>query len=406
MASAIPMQKQNSRHLLLDLLRGTAALEVCANHVRRLLLQPYSDLAHPKLIDTAIYLATSFAHQAVVVFFVLSGFLVGGSVHQAHTAGRWNWTGYSVQRLSRLWAVLVPCLVLTLAWDRLGATLGGGRGYDGALADMMFFGTSGNPPLAHSWGASLGNLFFLQDIVTPMLGSNLALWSLANEFWYYVIFPLGFFALRSSAPTARRIALASVAILICAALPWSVLEGGIVWLMGYGGWLVVRDARFAKWLCHPLPCVALIALLLASLASVKSAGWLASDFVLGACVMLLLPFLIHAGARLAPLRSVATCLSDVSYSLYLSHFPLLAFIIFGVMKTDHLPPDPASYALYLGFMALLVAYAALVWFLFEKRTPSLRTGMNSVVDSLKSRLTKATRVPPGTLLAPQTPKTP
>lgn len=371
-----------SRHLWLDLLRGAAALEVCANHVRRVLLQPYSDLAHPKLIDTAIYFATSFAHQAVVVFFVLSGFLVGGSVHQAHTAGRWSWTGYAVQRLSRLWTVLVPCLVLTLAWDWLGAVLGGGRGYDGALADMMFFGTAHNPPLDHSWSAVLGNLFFLQDIATPMLGSNLALWSLANEFWYYVVFPLVFCALMAGGPLARRVSLVAAAVVICILLPRPILKGGIVWLLGYGGWLIVRNARLSRWLAHPLAGAALLALLLASLASVKRAGWLADDCVLGAIIMLLLPLLVRAGEKTEWLRGIATWISDISYSLYLAHFPLLAFVIFGVMQRDHLAPGAVGYALYAGFMILLVAYAALVWFCFEKRTPAVRRWMQAVISKV------------------------
>jgi len=34
------------------------------------------------------------------------------------------------------------------------------------------------------------NVFFLQTITVPVYGSNSPLWSLANEFWYYLLFPL------------------------------------------------------------------------------------------------------------------------------------------------------------------------------------------------------------------------
>ena len=365
-------------------------MEVCANHVRRVLLQPYSDLQHPSLVDTAIYFATSFAHQAVVVFFVLSGFLVGGSVHQLHGCHRWSWSGYAVQRLSRLWAVLVPCLVLTLVWDFLGAKLGGGRGYDGALADMMFFGTKDNPPLDHSWPTILGNLFFVQDIVTPMLGSNLALWSLANEFWYYVIFPLGFFAWKKGTPLSRRVAPASMAALICFAMPRSILEGGVVWLFGYFGWLTVRSKRVSHALTRPASCVALSLLLVASLASVKRGSWLAHDWMLGLVVTLLLPMLVSAGRYVEMLRGIATRLSDISYSLYLSHFSLLAFVIFGLMQRDHLAPQASSYAMYGALMALLVGYAALVWFCFEKRTSTVRQWMTVTLQRLRRNVETVT----------------
>ena len=43
------------------------------------------------------------------------------------------------------------------------------------------------------------NIFFLQGIYTPTFGTDGALWSLANEFWYYLLFPLGLIALRSRA---------------------------------------------------------------------------------------------------------------------------------------------------------------------------------------------------------------
>jgi peptidoglycan/LPS O-acetylase OafA/YrhL len=36
----------------------------------------------------------------------------------------------------------------------------------------------------------VGNLAFLQTIAVPIFGTNGPMWSLANEFWYYLIFPL------------------------------------------------------------------------------------------------------------------------------------------------------------------------------------------------------------------------
>lgn len=376
------MKKSTSRYVLLDLVRGAAALEVCANHVRRLLLQPYSDLTQPRIWDTAIYLITSFAHQAVVVFFVLSGFLIGGSVHQTFIAGKWNWVRYLVQRLSRLWAVLVPCVILTLLLDDVGADLSGGRGYNGELADMMFFGIKDNPPLDHSWRTILGNLFFLQEIATPMLGSNLALWSLANEFWYYILFPLGFLMLAGKKSMALRCCLGAVALLICVALPNSVLEGGVVWLMGYGGWVIAKHDKTMRFFLKPWVCISLLVVLATSLATVKTGSWLSSDYVLGATFSLLLPFLVRWREFPSWLESFSCRLSDISYSLYLSHFPILVLIIFGWMKKDHLQPSLESYALYFGLMVLLLGCAWLVWFLFEKRTPKLRQSMIKFTECL------------------------
>src|SRR5204863_1384009 len=64
-----------------------------------------------------LYFLSGYGHTAVVVFFVLSGFLVGGTVIRSDRNGRWSWRGYVLQRGTRLYVVLIPALLLTLCWD-------------------------------------------------------------------------------------------------------------------------------------------------------------------------------------------------------------------------------------------------------------------------------------------------
>ena len=66
------------RNLWLDLLRGLSALVVCLGHLRNAILVDGSDLIHPSITLKAFYFITGFGHQAVMVFFVLSGYFVGG----------------------------------------------------------------------------------------------------------------------------------------------------------------------------------------------------------------------------------------------------------------------------------------------------------------------------------------
>ena len=53
--------------------------------------------------------------------------------------------------------------------------------------------------------AFIGNMFGLQTILVPSFGGNFPLWSLANETWYYILFPLLVLVLRGRSIAWRRI---------------------------------------------------------------------------------------------------------------------------------------------------------------------------------------------------------
>src|SRR5262249_6167162 len=132
------------------------------------------------------YFGTGLGHQCVMVFFVLSGFFISSSVLRDLRDSNWSWSGYLKNRCSRLYIVLVPALLLTLFWDQLGMDwfntppIYYGRGNQNVIQNVME---------RTSLGILAGNFFFLQTIFVPCLGSNGPLWSLSNEFWYYMLFP-------------------------------------------------------------------------------------------------------------------------------------------------------------------------------------------------------------------------
>jgi len=177
------------RDEILDLVRGLSALAVMVMHARGFFLYDLSESQFPNLFIKAFYFLTGLGHEAVVVFFVLSGYFVGGSVLQAIQGTGFSTSRYALVRLTRLWTVLLPALVMTFAVDRLGAHFNPGA-YAGTLRQAFMSGPDLTCPAAWGPDAFLGNLFFLQTISAPVYGSNGPLWSLANEFWYYVLFPL------------------------------------------------------------------------------------------------------------------------------------------------------------------------------------------------------------------------
>lgn len=74
-------------------------------------------------------------YQAVMVFFVLSGYFISSSVLHSLENGTWSWREYLTKRLLRLWIVLIPALLLTYVWAKLQIHLFGGSDYFSGTLD-------------------------------------------------------------------------------------------------------------------------------------------------------------------------------------------------------------------------------------------------------------------------------
>ncbi|OUE27589.1 Acyltransferase family protein [Clavibacter michiganensis] len=153
-------------------------------HVRLLLIEDYATANHDPL-TAVLYSLTSLGSEAVIVFFVLSGYWVGGSVISGMRARTFSWARYANARLTRLWLVLIPALLLTVLVDAVGASLLGTA--DVYARPDLYTGIPADP--SYSPLTFLGNVVFLQDLHVPIFGTNQPLWSLAYEFWYYLLFP-------------------------------------------------------------------------------------------------------------------------------------------------------------------------------------------------------------------------
>ncbi len=96
--TSIRTATEGSVHL--DALRGAAALIVFANHTRALYFTsplatpPSSSETHKSTVKQGAPAETvgeiKFASEAVVIFFVLSGYLVGGSVIRSLRTAQWS----------------------------------------------------------------------------------------------------------------------------------------------------------------------------------------------------------------------------------------------------------------------------------------------------------------------------
>ncbi|GAA5511082.1 acyltransferase family protein [Novipirellula caenicola] len=131
-----------------------------------------------------------FGHEAVVFFFVTSGFLVGGGVCECSRTRPLDWRRYLADRSSRLYAVLVFALLLGAMCDSIGSHYFNAFGFYSNQTPHPVAVIGG--PFVERLDLShfLASLFMLQEIALPSFGSNDPLWSLAHEWWYYLLFPL------------------------------------------------------------------------------------------------------------------------------------------------------------------------------------------------------------------------
>ncbi len=374
-----PEAAGGARYVLFDLVRGLAALAVCAMHLRAALL-PDAGAVTLSLTGKLAYLATGLGREAVMVFFVLSGFFVGGQVLRSRadfSPGR-----YATVRLVRLWVVLVPALGLTFFVDRALAHLD-----PGVLAGSYFNAWCSGPEAGHyeaDLRTLLANLTFNQTIIAPVFGSNGPLWSLANEFWYYVMFPAallaaGFFPARRSA--MPRFVAAAVLIFALWWVPTEFFRGFTIWLLGAALAALTQHRLLPDWTQSAAARLASTALaggaLLAARMHRLDDSWFHPELAVGVTFALWAATWVRCDLRAPGLRRVALGLSEISYSLYLSHLPVVLLIGIAVYGGRELTPSPATWLAYVGWLAATVGFAIAFWAAFERHTPRVRRWLDA-----------------------------
>jgi peptidoglycan/LPS O-acetylase OafA/YrhL len=374
----------------LDALRGFAAFAVLLNHMRDAFFVDYDALARHNPLTAAAYLVASLGHQAVIVFFVLSGYLVGGSVLRSVRTGSWSWRAYLLARMSRLYVVLLPALLLGGALDWLGMHTAG--------TEAVYSGNSGMHALTinvHStltWPILAANGLFLQTIKLPGLGhhpvptfgSNGALWSLSYEFWYYLAFPVLVLLLGRSRSWQMR----AISCLSLSAWGWfvgsSIALLGLTWLMGALITFLPAFPTRRPW-ARRLAIVLALAVFGAGLVLSKLLDSLSADLILGLAVTAMIWVTLKCAKAPLPAFYVyaARRAAHSSYTLYLVHLPLLIFL----KATLHLPRAYPGWHVYLvaaGVLAAILLYAQLVYEAFEKNTDRVRRWIRPYVMSQRA----------------------
>jgi peptidoglycan/LPS O-acetylase OafA/YrhL len=362
--------------VVMDLIRGCAALIVLLEHSRNLLFVDYPQVQKHRAFAAALYLVAAAGHQAVVIFFVLSGYLISGSVYRSRKSGQWDGRLYMTHRLVRLWIVLVPGLLLCALVDHAGLSL--------HRAPLLYSGLVNNHMVSdvrQHLGPQIfaGNLVFLQTIRVPVFGSDGALWSLANEFWYYVLFPLALIALARRSATPIRLVCGMGFLAVAWFVGPAILLAFPLWLLGalLAALPTPRLRAAVRWLAVVLYTPLFFVLARPALLGPHLAPLCDryGDYLLGVATFFLLWIMLSARAR-APEQAIGVratrSLARFSFTLYVVHTPILILLTSLVEGDTRWQPDARHLAVASGLLAVVLLSAYAIAWVTEFRTDRVR----------------------------------
>jgi len=347
----------------LDLVRFIAAFIVLIGHFRAQSFVEYGLLpVEDKTVLTQIfYLLTRMGGEAVLIFFVLSGYFIVGRGIEKCQQGQFDLRKYTVDRFVRIMLPLISALLLLVVVNY--------------VCGINF-----------SWVTILGNLFSLQGVICgPAVGP---LWSLSYEVWFYILFGASAYLIATCSKSVEdksgHVTVCGGGVICCATM---VLLSFIVftklsphylfiWCMGGFAYLIRPKKRSRMMLILSSIGIALSVLLMEfakesrSLECTISVRMEVIEIVLAmfCCLFIRQICMFPPRHKIAvKLNKAGSHLAKFSYTLYLTHMVVLRlFIYIGMPQSASL--DVQAFGLYIAELALALVAAYIIYWLFERRT--------------------------------------
>ena len=296
--------------------------------------------SHSQLVggagDAIFVFLASHAHAAVMVFFVLSGYVIAATVEKKRPAG-YNFQQYFIDRFSRIYSVLLAAIVLTLLLDFIGSQFLPTRYSDPELI-----------PQAHPIIRLLVNVSCLQGLwgYRVQLGSNSPLWSIGYEFCYYMLF-----GLITWKPKYWRLVIAAIVLVVG---PKIVLYGTI-WALGVVAYKVNKAGNRLP-LLPILPLFLLANYFLEYQPAIELPEF-GRDFLFAITVSLLLMTSPKINARIFPINRE---MAAFSYSLYVYHLPII-FLAYSFISPTPFTTWAMVVSVDCSFKVALLHYREQAW---------------------------------------------
>jgi peptidoglycan/LPS O-acetylase OafA/YrhL len=330
----------------IDFFRWTAALQIVLIHAGNVLVNNGDIMTASHSVFAYVWwfvIAYAYGRMGVMTFFVFSGLLVGGALIRRMQRGDKFFRRYLIDRIVRIYIVLVPVILITFILDETGSRIF--KNYDVYAPFAEFI----DPRLVATTLASLQGIWF------STFGTNQALWSLSVECWYYIVFPLLVMPLALAYSPTRRLFGSFTGVVIFIALAWSgsyFALGFVPWVIGAAVAMAPRPLIRSRWISG---------LIFATVVTVIRLKVPGSQLDLYPTKLFTDPITaLAAGNFLLTLRfdetegfwfcrqKIHKTFADFSYSLYAVHMPILIFL-WGITEwaiRPHWRAEPATFAHY------------------------------------------------------------
>lgn len=298
----------------LDIVRFVAACLVVLHHSNA-----------RNVIEVEVPLS-GYGHAAVIVFFVLSGYVIAFVSETKERTFKEYWSS----RLSRIYSLAVPAVILTPLLDLAGESLNASFYVGNTTHDFWIVRT-------------ISSLVFMNEawFFSIMCFSNLPYWSLNYEMWYYVLF-----SVYAVGNFRRR---AFIGALVCLIVGPKILLLAPIWILGVilyryqpayrisemVGWLAVFSSILLFGIFDRSSVADDVASYLTGFLGVEwmrqltFSKWFLTDYLFASIVFLNFVGVRRVGFRLSSpvrlLEPLVRFLASYTFSIYMFHAPLLYF---------------------------------------------------------------------------------
>lgn len=341
-----------------------AAIYVVIHHCRWLLTENYSfrtlKTFNLENITTKLLIPFRFGHEAVIFFFVLSGYVIHYSTTKYRNS--FNFTGYFKKRVNRIFPPLLFALIITFLLDYFGkdilklSTYVEGSKYFGLVVDNL------------NWQTFLANFISLQELNLNInhFGSNVALWSLSYEWWFYLMYPL-FYKIHLKSKyiaIAIQITLFIIfAILIKEPIPifTAIFSKMIIWWFGVLlAELYINSSSLIQYLGFLVLCIPIAILFFYN-------NRIFGDLLWGIGFVGLISYLLSLkeNSKIIILLNKLKSSGSYSFTLYLTHVPII-FLFHSILIYYNNGKLPNSYIYVFVAAAICIFFAKIVSQYIEK----------------------------------------